>query len=133
MGCSLIFGAAIPGFFLSSWFAMLLWGVIADRLAIPTTLSYVYAMLVTIRLWIVVAPLAAAAKVFASELMQRVTFTGCDIMGLYGQVEASRWAPLHGAFATNYQTTMGINFAGGTSEVMRNLVSSMGCGLPRSW
>jgi hypothetical protein len=61
MGCTLILGAAIPGFFLSSWFAMLLWGVIADRLAIPTTLSYVDAMLVTISLWIVVAPLAAAA------------------------------------------------------------------------
>ena len=61
MGCGAIMGAAIPGFFLSSWFAMLLWGVIADRLAIPTTLSYVDAMLVTITLWIAVAPLAAAA------------------------------------------------------------------------
>jgi len=40
---------------------MLLWGVIAKRLAIPTTLSYVDAMLITISLWIVVAPLAAAA------------------------------------------------------------------------
>jgi len=79
------------------------------------------------------APLAAAAKVFASELMQRLTYTGCDIMGLYGQVEKSRWAPLQGAYGSNYQTTIGINFAGGTSEVMRNLVSTMGCGLPRSW
>jgi len=61
MGCSLIFGAAIPGFFLSSWFGMLLWGVIADRLAIPITFSYVDSMLITISLWIVVAPLAAAA------------------------------------------------------------------------
>jgi hypothetical protein len=61
MGCGAIFGAAVPGFFLSSWFAMLLWGVIADRLAIPTTLSYVDAMIVTISLWIVLAPLAASA------------------------------------------------------------------------
>jgi len=79
------------------------------------------------------APLAAAAKVFASELMQRLTYAGCDIMGLYGQVLESRWAPLQGAFGRNYQTTMGINFAGGTSEVMRNLISSLGLGLPRSW
>lgn len=61
MGCGTIMGAAIPGFFLSSWFLMLLWGVIADRLSIPTTLSYVDAMLVTISLWIVVSPLAASA------------------------------------------------------------------------
>lgn len=61
MGCGAIFGAAVPGFFLSSWFAMLLWSSIADRLAIPTTLSYVDAMIVTISLWIVVAPLAASA------------------------------------------------------------------------
>lgn len=60
MGCGVIFGAAIPGFFLSSWFAMLLWGVIALKFDV-VTISYVDAMLVTISLWIVVAPLAAAA------------------------------------------------------------------------
>ena len=60
MGCGAIFGAAIPGFFLSSWFAMLLWGVIAPELGIAT-ISYTKAMLVTISLWIVVAPLAASA------------------------------------------------------------------------
>ncbi len=59
MGCRAIIGAAVPGFFLSSYFAMLLWGVIAPKLSIPT-ISYVDAMLVTISLWIVVAPLAAA-------------------------------------------------------------------------
>ncbi len=60
MGCGAIFGAAIPGFFLSSLFTMLLWGVIAPKFDIET-ISYSYAMLVTIALWIVVAPLAAAA------------------------------------------------------------------------
>jgi alkylation response protein AidB-like acyl-CoA dehydrogenase len=79
------------------------------------------------------APLAAAAKVYSSELMQRLTYTGCDMLGPYGQVKESRWARLRGASALNYQTTTGINLAAGTSEVMRNLVSSMGCGLPRSW
>jgi len=60
MGCNLIFGAAVPGFFLSSWLAMLLWGVIAPDFGV-TTISYVDSMLITISLWIVVAPLAAAA------------------------------------------------------------------------
>ncbi len=60
MGCSLIFGAAIPGYFLSSWFAMLLWGVIAPKFSV-VTISYIDSMLITISLWIVVAPLAADA------------------------------------------------------------------------
>lgn len=50
--------AAIPGFFLSSFFLMLLWGVISPELGIET-ISYVKSMLVTITLWLAVAPLAA--------------------------------------------------------------------------
>ncbi len=60
MGCTLILGAAIPGFFLSSLFTMLLWGVIAPNFG-GGSISYAMAMLITISLWIVVAPLAAAA------------------------------------------------------------------------
>ena len=41
--------AAIPGFFLSSFFLMLLWGVIARDFGI-VTVSYVQAMLITITL-----------------------------------------------------------------------------------
>ncbi|MFA5308510.1 MAG: hypothetical protein WC370_03370 [Dehalococcoidales bacterium] len=54
--------AAIPGFFLSSFFLMLLWGVIASHLDLSLTLSYVNAMLVNITLWLAVAPLATAHR-----------------------------------------------------------------------
>jgi hypothetical protein len=53
--------AAIPGFFLSSFFFMLLWGVIAPKVGLET-IGYPLAMLMTITLWIAVAPLAAAAS-----------------------------------------------------------------------
>jgi hypothetical protein len=53
--------AAIPGFFLSSFFLMLLWGVIAPEIDL-TTIGYPMAMLVTITLWLAVAPLAAARR-----------------------------------------------------------------------
>jgi hypothetical protein len=53
--------AAIPGFFLSAFFFMLLWGVIAPKLSLPT-IDYPMSMLMTITLWIAVAPLAAAAS-----------------------------------------------------------------------
>jgi len=60
MGCTLILGAAIPGFFLSSLFTMLFWGAIAPDFGIEK-IDYPMAMLITIALWIAVAPLAAAA------------------------------------------------------------------------
>jgi hypothetical protein len=53
--------AAIPGFFISAFFLMLLWGVIAPKIGLPT-IDYPMAMLVNITLWLAVAPLAAAAS-----------------------------------------------------------------------
>jgi hypothetical protein len=53
--------AAIPGFFLSSFFLMVLWGVIAPKLPLDT-ISYPMAMLVNITLWLAVAPLVATAR-----------------------------------------------------------------------
>ncbi|MGB2813704.1 MAG: hypothetical protein WBC50_07375 [Dehalococcoidales bacterium] len=52
--------AAIPGFFLSSFFFMLLWGVIAPKIGL-VSISYTLSMLMTVTLWLAVAPLAAAA------------------------------------------------------------------------
>ena len=53
--------AAIPGFFLISLFLMLLWDAIAPKLG-WVDIGYVTAMLITITLWIAVAPLAAVGK-----------------------------------------------------------------------
>ena len=53
--------AAIPGFFLSSLILMFLWDVVAPRLEMTGDIGYVTAMLITITLWLAVAPLAAAA------------------------------------------------------------------------
>jgi len=52
--------SAIPGFFLSSFIFMLLWGVISPNFGIEK-IGYVMAMLITITLWLAVAPLVAAA------------------------------------------------------------------------
>ena len=52
--------SAIPGFFLSSLITMLLWGVIAPNIGVEK-IDYPMAMLITITLWLAVAPLAAAA------------------------------------------------------------------------
>lgn len=53
--------AAIPGFFLSSFILMLLWGVIAPKVGL-NSINYPIAMLVNITLWLAVAPLAAVGR-----------------------------------------------------------------------
>lgn len=60
MGYFSILGA-IPGFFLSSLFFMLLWGPVSNKLGLPD-IDYVTSMLVVITLWVAVAPLAAVRR-----------------------------------------------------------------------
>jgi hypothetical protein len=52
--------SAIPGFFLSSFFLMLLWRVISPDLGWPN-IDYPMAMLITFTIWIAASPLAAVA------------------------------------------------------------------------
>jgi hypothetical protein len=51
---------AIPGFFLSSLILMAMWNVVGNKIGLVDTISYTTAMLVTITLWLAVAPLVAA-------------------------------------------------------------------------
>jgi hypothetical protein len=53
--------AAVPGFFISSVILMGLWTVIGPKVGLPD-ISYATAMLVTITLWLAVAPLVAVAR-----------------------------------------------------------------------
>ncbi|MBE0415875.1 MAG: acyl-CoA dehydrogenase family protein [Dehalococcoidia bacterium] len=79
------------------------------------------------------ADAASAAKVYGTELAQRLAYTGYQIMGLYGQVKmGSKWAPLHGSYESSSQLCMGMNLAGGSSEVQRNMIAWFGLGLPRT-
>jgi len=82
---------------------------------------------------IAAGPMAAAAKVLATELLQRFTCAGNEAMGLYGQVKDSKWAPLQGKFERDFQLCIGLNMGGGTSEIMRNLICTLALGLPRGW
>ena len=54
--------AAIPGFFISALLLMALWSTIAPKMGVTGDLGYVDSMLVTIVIWLVVAPLAATGR-----------------------------------------------------------------------
>jgi len=75
--------------------------------------------------------LASESKVFGSELAQRMANFGTEIMGLYGQLEPSKWAPLNGGMIENYQICVGFNIAAGSSEIQRNIIAWVGVQLPR--
>ena len=78
---------AIPtagvGFFFSSWLAMLFWGILTPDFGLQT-ISYVKAMVVTISLWLVVAPpgrgcsrQAGIGWLARRKMAPRVVSTGC--------------------------------------------------------
>ncbi len=64
---------AIPGFFLSSFILMLLWGAISPNFGIET-IGYPMAMLLTITIWLTIAPLVAvgqkARRVYITTMQQ---------------------------------------------------------------
>lgn len=75
---------------------------------------------------------AAASKLFSSELSQRMAATGMEIMGLLGLLQKdSGKAPLNGKFEYLVRETLLNTIAGGTSEVMRNIIATRGLDLPR--
>lgn len=74
---------------------------------------------------------ASMSKMYGSELQQRIALTGMQLMGLSGQVEDGRWAPLAGRIEQYYLHTAGLTIAAGTSEIQRNIIAGRGLGLPR--
>lgn len=81
---------------------------------------------------LVFSPAAASeSKVFSSELRQRVTWLATQIMGLYGQVENSKWSPMRGTMVSGYQTSIGSTVCAGSNEIQRNIIAWVGLELPR--
>jgi alkylation response protein AidB-like acyl-CoA dehydrogenase len=74
---------------------------------------------------------ASISKVFSAESAQRMFCCATEIMGLYGQLEASAWAPMNGLMCQYYQYSPASNIAAGANEIQRNLIAWTGLGLPR--
>ena len=74
---------------------------------------------------------ASAAKLYSSELSQRIAGTSVKLLGLYGGVRGGEWAPMNGGPASSYLMGVSATIGGGTSEIQRNIVATRGLGLPR--
>lgn len=77
-------------------------------------------------------PEAAMAKLYATELNQRVAAIGMEVLGLYGGLtEGSKRAPLDGQTPWYCLRSVGNTLEAGSSEVDRDVIASRGLGLPR--
>jgi alkylation response protein AidB-like acyl-CoA dehydrogenase len=74
---------------------------------------------------------ASMSKMYGSELQQRLANTGLQTLGLAGQLDGGRWAPLKGRLEQYYLHTAGLTIAAGTSEIQRGIIAGRGLGLPR--
>ena len=74
---------------------------------------------------------ASIAKLFNTELSQRIARTAMKMIGTHGQLLGSE-AALKGRAPASYLQTVASTIAGGTSEVQRNIVATRGLGLPRA-
>jgi alkylation response protein AidB-like acyl-CoA dehydrogenase len=75
---------------------------------------------------------ATIAKLYSSELGQRLASSGIELLGMYGQLHPkSKHAQLKGRMERYYQLSVAETVAGGTSEVMRGVAAIRGLGLPR--
>ncbi len=75
---------------------------------------------------------ASIAKLFNSELGQRIARTAMTAFGMSGALTDPAKAPLSGRAAMTYMGSVASTIAGGTSEVQRNIVATRGLGLPRA-
>ena len=72
------------------------------------------------------------SKLYTSELSQRLARTGMELLGLFGQLYGdSKYAWLHGAITRTYLASVGNTLLAGTSEIERNVIATIGLGLPR--
>lgn len=75
---------------------------------------------------------SSAAKVFTTELTQRLSNTIMQILGLYGQLRTgSKWAQWWGRAERMYQLNLMQTIGGGTNEIQRDLIAIRGLRLPR--
>jgi alkylation response protein AidB-like acyl-CoA dehydrogenase len=71
---------------------------------------------------------ASAAKLFTSELNQRMARTAVKALGLAGQAPQNA---MQEKWKQSYLRTVSSTIAGGTSEIQRNIIATRGLGLPR--
>jgi alkylation response protein AidB-like acyl-CoA dehydrogenase len=78
---------------------------------------------------------ASVAKLYGTELNQRIARTAMKVFGLYGQLDSKTEgvdASRYGRYKYQYLRSTANTVEGGTSEIQRNIIATRGLGLPRA-
>jgi len=79
---------------------------------------------------------ASVAKLYGTELNQRIARTAMKVLGLYGQLDAKSEGVenpgSYGRYKYQYLRSIANTIEGGTSEIQRNIIATRGLGLPRA-
>ena len=73
---------------------------------------------------------ASIAKLYSSELEQRIALTAFKTVDMYGQL-LDKGAPLNSSIARMHLYAVAVTIGGGTSEIQRNIIAMRGLGMPR--
>ena len=75
---------------------------------------------------------ASAAKLYSTELNQRLARTAMKVLGMAGTIDgADAHAAADGQFKYGFLRSVANTIEGGTSEVQRGIIATRGLGLPR--
>jgi 3-oxocholest-4-en-26-oyl-CoA dehydrogenase alpha subunit len=75
---------------------------------------------------------ASIAKVFGTEMQQRLANFAINLLGMYGALRlGSPHAPVRGYLEFKYQWQVAPTIFAGTNEIQRSIVATRGLGLPR--
>lgn len=75
-------------------------------------------------------PEASIGKLVTAPKLQDVTGFGADLQGMSGVVMDPAESPMDAAFQQAYLASPGLRIAGGTDEIMRNIIAERVLGLP---
>ena len=78
---------------------------------------------------------ASVAKMYGTELNQRIARTAMKVFGMHGQLDSKTDgadASTYGRYRYQYLRSIANTIEGGTSENQRNIIATRGLGLPRA-
>src|SRR6202034_4210088 len=76
-------------------------------------------------------PESSIGKVVSASLMQDMANTALELEDQYGIISDPKDAPLAGVFQAALLSAPGMRIAGGTDEIMRNIIAERVLGLPQ--
>ena len=75
-------------------------------------------------------PESSIGKIISAVQMQDLANTAIEMLDQYGIINDPDLAPLHGAFHSSVMFAPGLRIAGGTDEILRNIIAERVLGLP---